>query len=419
MILGQREVGRSSRKPVLTLVGIISLITTGWSQTPSATPTPLCNNDTWTPTSTSDAPVARSNHTALWTGSEMIVWGGASSSPSPPTLWNTGGKYNPNTDTWMPTSVSNAPAPRNAHSAVWTGTEMIIWGGYDGTDFVRTGGRYNPITDTWTAISTINAPIGRIGHTATWTGSEMIVWGGLGSGLFQNTGGRYNPTTDTWTPTTLTGAPVRRIGHTAVWTGTEMIVWGGGYDLPLPDGVVNTGGRYNPITDTWIPTPTANAPTPRQYHTAVWANNEMIVWGGAYGSTHPVTGGRYNPITRNWTATTTTNAPTAFYSYTTVWTGSEMIVWGMDRYLNNLNTGGRYDPLADAWLTLTNTDAPARREYFTTVWTGTQMIIWGGSCCGSPPNNLFNSGGRYCAPPPTPSPEPTMTPGPCSRELCR
>ena len=34
--------------------------------------------------------------------------------------------------------------------------------------------------DTWTRTSTANAPSGRAGHTAVWTGSEMIVWGGVG-----------------------------------------------------------------------------------------------------------------------------------------------------------------------------------------------------------------------------------------------
>src|SRR5947199_6173741 len=36
-------------------------------------------------------------------------------------------------DTWTATSTTNAPSPRAFHSAVWTGTEMIIWGGYAGT----------------------------------------------------------------------------------------------------------------------------------------------------------------------------------------------------------------------------------------------------------------------------------------------
>jgi hypothetical protein len=72
---------------------------------------------------------------------------------------------------------------------------MIIWGGYyDGSNpYLNTGGRYNPGTDSWTATSTVNVPHGRAYHTAVWTGSEMIVWGGYTDGLYIyfNTGARY------------------------------------------------------------------------------------------------------------------------------------------------------------------------------------------------------------------------------------
>ena len=130
-------------------------------------------------------------------------------------------------DTWTATSTTNAPAARYAHTAVWTGSEMIVWGGGDGTNFLNTGGRYDPATDSWTATSTANAPEARALHTGVWTGSEMIIWGG-GSGGDFNTGGKYNPGTDTWTATSTTNAPTARDSHTAVWTGSEMIVWGGG-----------------------------------------------------------------------------------------------------------------------------------------------------------------------------------------------
>jgi hypothetical protein len=48
-----------------------------------------CIDDTWTATSLVDAPTARNGHTAVWTGSEMIVWGGQDESF---TRLNTGGK---------------------------------------------------------------------------------------------------------------------------------------------------------------------------------------------------------------------------------------------------------------------------------------------------------------------------------------
>src|SRR5262249_50520105 len=93
-------------------------------------------------------------------------------------------------DTWTPTNLTGAPDARVSHTAVWTGSEMIVWGGEDENSLeLNTGGRYNPSTDSWTATSTTNAPEGRIYHTAVWTGSEMIIWGG-GLGLGLNTGGR-------------------------------------------------------------------------------------------------------------------------------------------------------------------------------------------------------------------------------------
>jgi N-acetylneuraminic acid mutarotase len=133
----------------------------------------------------------------------------------------------------------------------------------------------------------------------------MIVWGGdNGSGLYFNTGGRYNPSTDSWTATSIVNAPDRRDGHTAVWTGNEMIVWGG-----YNDDFLNSGGRYNPSTDTWTATSATSAPDARRYHTAVWTGSEMIIWGG--GEPNLNTGGRYNPITDSWTATSTVPRPLA------------------------------------------------------------------------------------------------------------
>jgi hypothetical protein len=138
-------------------------------------------------------------------------------------------------DTWTTSNISG----RYYHTAVWTGSEMIVWGGYDGLHYLSTGGRYNPSTDNWTATSTTNASSSRASHTAVWTGSEMIVWGGY-NGSQLNTGGRYDPGTDNWIATTTNNAPDGRAQHTAVWSGSEMIVWGGDNS----SGDLNTGGRY-------------------------------------------------------------------------------------------------------------------------------------------------------------------------------
>ena len=87
---------------------------------------------------------------------------------------------------------------------------MIVWGGLDGFGDVNTGGRYNPSTNSWTATSTAIAPSGRYFHTAVWTGTEMIVSGGYSFSLDSelNTGGRYNPSTNTWVTTSVPMRPL-------------------------------------------------------------------------------------------------------------------------------------------------------------------------------------------------------------------
>jgi N-acetylneuraminic acid mutarotase len=338
------------------------------------------STDTWTATNTNNAPTARAAHTAVWTGNEMIIWGGADGF----SVTNTGGRYNPTTNSWTATSTINAPSPRVGHAAVWTGSEMIVWGGTG----ANTGGRYNPNTDSWTATSATNAPAARYGATAIWTGSEMVVWGGTDDLTGLNTGGRYNPSANSWTATSTSNAPVGRYEHTAIWTGSEMIVWGG-YDVDN-NQYLDTGGRYNPDTNTWTATGLANAPDPHGDHTAVWTGDDMIVWGGFDDVTISNTGGRYNPATNSRTATNTNNAPTARSSHTAVWTGTEMIVWGGQDDGGFANTGGRYDPNTNSWIPTNTYDVPEPRGSHTAVWTGIEMIIWGGVGF-----DYFNSGGRY------------------------
>ena len=366
-----------------------------------------CIENTWTPTNLTGAPDGRVSHTAVWTGSEMIVWGGDNCFAGCDV--NTGGRYNPSTDSWTATSTTNAPESRVNFTAVWTGGEMIVWGGFDIHNILNTGGRYNPATDSWTAISNTNAPHPRYDHTAVWSGSNMIVWGGDNGNNGLNTGARYDPTTDSWMATSTTNAPDARSLPTAVWTGSEMIVWGGeAYYGPL-----STGGKYNPITDSWIATSTANAPDARVFHTATWTGSEMIVWGGENGSGVALnTGGKYDPSTDSWTATSLTNAPDPRYVHTVVWTGSNMIVWGGAHDFDDFNSGGRYYPDIDLWGSTSTTVAPSARRLHSVVWTGTEMIVWGGF---SYQIGILNTGGRYCVPsrfPPRPRPTPHPRPTP-------
>src|SRR5207249_4124945 len=124
--------------------------------------------------------------------------------------------------------------------------------------FPNTGGRYDPVTDTWRPMTTLNAPEGRYLHTAIWTGSRMVVWGGaitpnIFSPIdFRDTGGIYDPISDTWGATTLIYAPAARYLHTAVWTGSRMLIWGG---VGTNGQALDTGSLFYPTANAWVDLP--------------------------------------------------------------------------------------------------------------------------------------------------------------------
>jgi len=343
----------------------------------------------WTPTSTTGAPEARTEHTAVWTGTEMIVWGGHDENSY---AKDSGARFNPTSETWAPTSLLNAPSLREQHTAVWTGTKMIIWGGREFFLFgpLGDGGRYDPQTNTWAPVTTVNRPSSRRRHTAVWTGTEMIIWGGLGCAGCEagelGSGARYNPSTDTWTPIATANAPEARFWHTAVWTGSKMIVWGG---QNTNSTFLNTGGAYDPVTDTWESTSLVAAPAPTRCHAAVWTGTEMIVFGGQINSGTGCTlsstgnGARYEPITGSWSPMSIAPVSSSFSSASVIWSGDRLITW-FD------TEGARYNPADDFWLRVASDGAPSARREHTLVWTGSKMIVWGGEFAGP-----LDTGGVY------------------------
>jgi hypothetical protein len=323
----------------------------------------------------SGAPRGRAGHSLVWTDTEMLVWGGSAQADGDGSrLLGDGARYDPNADRWTPITMEGAPAPRSGHRAVWTGTEMIIWGGGGrcGVPF-DSGGRYDPPTDTWKPLPPSGLPEGFDVSAAVWTGSEMIVWGGKGANSARrNAGARYDPILDIWKPITDRGAPRPRGGETVVWTGSVMIVWGG---ATVGSSTYPDGGRYNPLTDSWIPIrpiPDWVGPIAK----SVWTGTELIVWDGSRGV-------RYDPLTETWSSISSETGVAPRVEFEMVWTGREVIFWGGWQKGNRSHSpifddGAAYDPATDAWRSISERTIPNSRSAHKMVWTGTELLIWGG-----------------------------------------
>jgi hypothetical protein len=161
------------------------------------------------------APIAtRLDHAAVWTGSEMLIWGGRDARRS----FADGAAYDPRADRWRPIAGRGASP---VAAAAWTGTRMLVWDG-PATAGRTTGALYNPVRDRWNPIAPGPA-VGDNHSGPVWTGTQLVVWNGTETG-----GIAYTPATNSWS--TLPPAPLARGGRwgaAMVWTGREVVIWSG------------------------------------------------------------------------------------------------------------------------------------------------------------------------------------------------
>lgn len=177
---------------------------------------------------------------AAWTGSELLVWGGAEEEGR--SAWfDDGAAYDPASDTWR--RLPPAPLSARAPLSVWTGSELIVWGtAQRRTDIPTDGAAYDPATDSWRRIA--GAPIELTDATAAWTGREMIVFGaalrgGNHSATRTAIGAAYDPVADSWRR--LPDSRLSPQASTAAWNGTELIAW----------DYLGAAAAYDPATDRW------------------------------------------------------------------------------------------------------------------------------------------------------------------------
>lgn len=143
-------------------------------------------------------PIPLTGAVATWDGRELLLIGGRTTVAGGLRLVTRGFAYNPATNRWrrLPTMGQG----RVEQTAVWTGHQLLTWGG----ETLRTGKwvapahglAFNPAQNRWSALPT--SPLrGRVAPTAVWTGHQMIVWGGSSIGNATprsfNDGAAYTP----------------------------------------------------------------------------------------------------------------------------------------------------------------------------------------------------------------------------------
>lgn len=315
---------------------------------------------------------------------------------------------------WKWSEIAPNPAPikglANPVTTVWTGREMIIWTGNWGEDhrggFRKTlGSSYDPSHDSWSDVSPAPLDV-RTRHRAVWTGKEMIIWGGMAS-LFPPVpsssprppasagpritwdGAAYDPEQKTWRK--LQDIPLSpRLNPEVIWTGREMVVVGGSTDFHngYPAAPLMDGAAYDPATDEWRMLP----PMPRSLEAnggfigSLWAGGRLLLWTATSpqnGPTPPVIElVIFDPGDGSWRAVPSeTGVPDNLFSHfwtDPLWTGSEVIFQRIEEVRDCGDTGGqpstkggRYDPARNVWRSIKES------PYYLSdsgVWTGRVVV---------------------------------------------
>jgi hypothetical protein len=170
--------------------------------------------------------------------------------------------------------------PRAGINPVWTGTEVLVWGGNRGMLFLQDGAAYNPSTQSWRSLTPNQWAFPST--ISVWAGDRFVV-------LAKNSGATYVPATDAWHD--LPNLPSRVNGSFlgVVWTGHDIL------------GVAQNRGsifvaRYDPSSNSWVlgPAQQAAIPTDNEHVSVAWTGTALGYWDGNH------QGWLYTPTKQTW-----------------------------------------------------------------------------------------------------------------------
>lgn len=286
--------------------------------------------------------------------------------------------------------VGHPPTARAGHTCATLGDVTFLFGGFDGTSRLRDLHAYHhPSTHggngggQWTAeVEEDDCPPARSSHSAVFSHTQMIVFGGYDGAKSLNDLQAYDSVTGDWKELVGRGkAPSPRFGHSAVVHQQDKMYIFGGYD-----GVDrNDLYCFDFELMQWnaVLVKQGTPPPPRQYHSAVVYEDEMYVFGGKNGTRHYHDLHAFHFGSQSWRVVTAESVvkPWPRAGHTAVAFGSLMVVFGGMNGKQNFNDLSVYSIRTNRWTVVSiDGDVPAeRRAHSAVISSGGHLCIFGGS----------------------------------------
>ena len=228
---------------------------------------------------------------------------------------------------------------------------------------------------TWTEVAPFPL-LARYEQSSVFTGREVIVWGGRGNAVSGTTpatpkippdafgdGAAYDVSSNSWG--VLPAAPIdSRYGAVAAWTGKEMILTGGMRSGTGPSGGIEflqDGAAYDPAHRRWRKIP--DAPGCPEFGT--WTGKELVVGGNCANTTREYFMAAYDPAHNSWK-----RLPSHAVATQLVAAGGHVFAWTGDS-----GPGVVLDTAARRWTALPALPDAPRADSFATVYDGHFAVV--------------------------------------------
>jgi hypothetical protein len=233
-------------------------------------------------------PVSLRGASLVWTGAELVLFGGTSDDERSASI--AAYAFDPVAGTWS--DLPDPPAAAWGSQGFWTGREALFWGGQDPSDALG-GVAFDPVALTWRTIPAAPLDPGW-GGQGVWTGEELIVFGGgLHVGDPRNVqAAAYDPDADTWRR--LPDAPIGLNRLSGTWSGDEAVFLGSLQNLMNRAETEHAAGvAFDPSAGTWRELP-ASPLNPQAVSIVALPDGDLFAWD------YETRGSTYAPGTDRW-----------------------------------------------------------------------------------------------------------------------
>ncbi len=303
----------------------------------------------------------RGGHSVVWTGSEMLVWGG-SADDSGQELLNDGAGFDPANGAWRRIAATDL-APRERHVAVWTGTEMMVVGGVGRQD----GAAYDPAADSWRDIPAMPFALDVGSPAAVLVDDGLMIWSPV-----EDLVAIYDLDNNSWR--TLPGTGLRGLGSGALRSdGRGKLVAVGATTpssrtpIPLLQIAQWSDGAWDVLPEVGLSVPGLDLGAAPEL--TGWVNQIFVAWSDA-----GLNGGAValNLASGSWESIAPPPIVGCESRPDPVSMGDRLLV------VNGCGAAAIYDASAGGWEIVMLEGRPDGR---TTVWTDDELLSWGDTCC--------------------------------------